>query len=90
MGHDLADMLFHMSGELFSTDPHNEMNAHKVVNSPDFNVFASNLFHEVDQQRLQAIGTIYKLRQNMNNSLTFGEALVKRLQRETGSIYQDL
>src|SRR5262249_18273637 len=50
--------------------------------SPDANVFANNLFREVDQQRQQAVAAINKIAQDINRSPSFGEALVKRLRQQ--------
>lgn len=81
-GHALADVGVNLGGEKLKPPPFKGPNPQEVANAPDANIFANNLFRQVDAQRKQAVDTIVGTAQDINSSVTLGAAIVKRLQKE--------
>jgi hypothetical protein len=81
-GHAVADALVELGVEKLKPEPFSGPNPQEVAGAPDAQIFAGNLFRVVNAQRVQAVKTIKKIAEGLNNSMTFGTTLVKRLQKE--------
>jgi len=82
-GKDLASTLFKLASENIASEGQPSIDLHSIAYSPDLEVFGSNLYQEVDKQSTAAQTQINRIAQTVNNSYTFGDAIVKRLQKET-------
>jgi hypothetical protein len=81
-GKDLAGTVLKLTSDKVVSDDPPEVNAQKITLSPDFDGFGMNLYTEVDKQSKAVQKNINKIAQAVNNSPSFGDALVKRLQKE--------
>lgn len=80
MSKDLASLAVDLAGEHFNpSDGYREPNPNNVIYAPNAATFGQKIYVEADVQQTFVTKTINRIAQNINNSPTFGQALVARV-----------